>query len=208
MELALDPSGRPRADPERLVETEIRILASPAVREAVRIALGEAPAMSAEPAGDADVIAIHAESGSAERAATIANAYADAYVSVRRQQTEDAATAATAEIQKRVGELQGQIDAVPPAQPGGREPLVAQQSALRQQLDRLQVLRAVKSGASQVVTSAALPTSPVSPRPGRAGADGRASSGWPWPWPSPPSWSGWTTPCAARTSSSGRPACP
>ncbi|HVF14043.1 MAG TPA: polysaccharide biosynthesis tyrosine autokinase [Acidimicrobiales bacterium] len=168
VEAALDP-GRPPADPERLVETEIRILASPAVREAVRIALGEAPAISAEPAGDADVIAIHADDGTPERAATIANAYADAYVAVRRQQTEDAATAATAEIQKRVGELQAQIDAIPPAQVGTGEPLEAQQSALRQQLDRLQVLRAVRSGASQVVTTAAQPTSPLSPRPGRAG---------------------------------------
>jgi len=169
VELALDPTGRAAADPKRLVETEIRILASPAVREAVRIALGEAPTVSAEPAGEADVIAIHAENGSAERSATIANAYADAYVAVRRQQTDDAAAAATAEIQKRVGELQTQIDAVPPAQATARDPLVAQQSALRQQLDRLQVLRAVKSGASQVVTSAAQPTSPESPRPGRAG---------------------------------------
>ena len=169
VELALDPSGRAVADPGRLVETEIRILASPAVREAVRIALGESPTVSAEPAGNADVIAIHAEHGTPERASTIANAYADAYVAVRRQQTEDAAAAATAEIQKRVSELQAQIDAVPATQAGVREPLVAQQSALRQQLDRLQVLRAVQSGSSQVVTSAAQPTAPVSPRPGRAG---------------------------------------
>jgi len=98
VELALDPSARPRADPQRLVETEIRILASPAVREAVRIALGEAPPISAAPAGDADVISIDAESGSAERAATIANAYADAYVAVRRQQTDDGATAANPSV--------------------------------------------------------------------------------------------------------------
>lgn len=163
---ALDPSGRPRADPERLVETEIRILASPAVKEAVRIALGEVPPISARGAGDSDVIVIQAENSSAERAATSANAYADSYVSVRRQQTDDAAAAATAEIEKRVSELQAQVDA---AQGPARDPLVAQQSALRQQLDRLQVLRAVRSGAAQVVTSAALPTSPVSPRPGRAG---------------------------------------
>jgi len=166
VEVALDPGSRPRPEPERLVETEIRILASPAVKEAVRIALGEVPEVTGRPAGDADVIAIDAEAGGAERAATVANAYADAYVSVRRQQTDDAAAAATTEIQKRISELQGQIDA---AQGPAREPLVTQQSALRQQLDRLQVLRAVRSGAAQVVTSAALPTSPVSPRPGRAG---------------------------------------
>ncbi|MEA2931753.1 MAG: tyrosine-protein kinase [Actinomycetota bacterium] len=169
VELALDPSGAPAADPKRTVQTEIRILASPAVREAVRVALGEAPAVVGEPAGEADVISIRAEAGSGERAATIANAYADAYVAVRHQQLEDAAAAATAEIQKRVGDLQAQIDAVPATQPASRDPLVQQQTALRQQLDRIQVLRAVRSGASQVVTSAAQPTSPVSPRPGRAG---------------------------------------
>ncbi|MEA2685313.1 MAG: tyrosine-protein kinase, partial [Actinomycetota bacterium] len=169
VEGALDPTSRPRTDPQRLVETELRILGSPAVREAVRIALGDAPPIKATAAGGADVITIEAENGSAELAATIANAYADAYVAVRRNQTEEAATAAIAEIQKRVSELQGQIEAIPDDQPGGRDPFIAQQTALRQQLDRLQVLRAVKSGAAQVMTSAAQPSSPVSPRPGRAG---------------------------------------
>ncbi len=60
VELALDPSARPRGDPERLVQTEIRILSSAAVREAVRVAVGQAPPISAAPAGDADVIAISA----------------------------------------------------------------------------------------------------------------------------------------------------
>jgi polysaccharide biosynthesis transport protein len=168
VEVAVDPGGRAQADPERLVETEIRILNSPAVKEGVRIALGEAPPVTAEPAGGADVISIHAESGSADQAATIANAYADAYVAVRLQQTEEAALAGTAEIQKRISELQAQIDAAA-SQPATRDPLVQQQSALRQQLDRLQVLRAVGAGSAKVVTSAATPTSPVSPRPGRAG---------------------------------------
>jgi len=166
VELALDPNSRPRTDPGRLVETEIRILASPPVKDAVRVAIGEAPAVSATPAGDADVIAIRARSNSAERAATTANAYADAYVSVRHQQTDQAINAAAAEIQKRLTELQPQVDTT---QGDAHDSALAQQTALRQQLDRVQVLRAVKSGAAQVVTSAALPTSPVSPRPGRAG---------------------------------------
>ncbi|MEA2828909.1 MAG: tyrosine-protein kinase [Actinomycetota bacterium] len=166
VELALDPESRPRTDPSRLVQTEIRILASPAVKDAVRTSIGEAPDVSAASAGNADVIAITARSSSAERAATIANAYADAYVTVRHRQTDEAANAAAAEIQKRVTELQGQVDG---AQGPTRESLLAQQTALRQQLDRVQVLRAVKSGAAQVVTSAALPTAPVAPRPGRAG---------------------------------------
>ncbi len=166
VELALDPNSRPRTDPQRLVETEIRILTSPTVKDAVRTSIGEAPSVSASPAGDADVIAIKARSGSAERAATTANAYADGYVTVRHRQTDEAVNTAAAEIQKRITELQGQVDA---AQGDARDSLVAQQTALRQQLDRVQVLRAVKSGAAQVVTPAALPTSPVSPRPGRAG---------------------------------------
>ncbi len=166
VELALDPDSRPRTDPDRLVETEIRIMASPAVKDAVRTSIGEAPPVSADASGDADVISITARSSSAERAATIANAYADGYVTVRQRQTDEAANAAAAEIQKRVTELQGQVDA---AQGENRTSLLAQQTALRQQLDRVQVLRAVKSGAAEVVTSAALPTAPVSPRPGRAG---------------------------------------
>lgn len=166
VELALDPNSRPRTDPDRLVETEIRILASPPVKDEVRVAIGEAPDVSATPAGDADVISIKARSGSAERAATTANAYADAYVKVRRQQTEDAINAAATEIQKRITDLQSRVDTT---QGEEHDSLVLQQTALRQQLDRVQVLRAVKSGSARVVTSAALPTSPVSPRPGRAG---------------------------------------
>ena len=166
VELALDPNSRPRTEPGRLVETEIRILASPEVKDAVRAAIGEAPTVTASPAGDADVIAIRARSSSAERSATTANAYADAYVTVRHRQVDEAVNAAAAEIQKRITELQGQVDAT---QGDARDSAVAQQTALRQQLDRVQVLRAVKSGAAQVVTPAALPTSPVSPRPGRAG---------------------------------------
>jgi polysaccharide biosynthesis transport protein len=166
VELALDPDSRPRTEPDRLVETEIRILASPAVKDAVRTSIGEAPSVSANPAGDADVISITARSSSAERAATIANAYADGYVSVRQRQTDEAANAAAAEIQKRVTDLQREVDA---AQGENRAGLLAQQTALRQQLDQVQVLRAVKSGAAEVVTSAALPTAPVAPRPGRAG---------------------------------------
>src|SRR5205085_4260677 len=54
VELALDPNSRPRTDPNRLVETEIRILSSPAVKDAVRTSLGEAPPVSAKAAGDAD----------------------------------------------------------------------------------------------------------------------------------------------------------
>ena len=166
VELALDPNSRPRTEPGRLVETEIRILASPEVRDAVRTSIGEAPPVSAKAAGEADVIAIKARSSSAERAATTANAYADAYVTVRHRQVDEAVNAAAAEIQKRITELQGQVDGT---QGDARDSAVAQQTALRQQLDRVQVLRAVKSGAAEVVTPAALPTSPVSPRPGRAG---------------------------------------
>src|SRR5207253_4867318 len=113
VELALDPAARPRTDPNRVVETEIRILASPAVTQAVRIALGDVPPVTAEPAGDADIIAIQADSGSAERAATTANAYADAHVAVRSQQTGEAAVAAAVEVQKRVRERQAQRDALP-----------------------------------------------------------------------------------------------
>ena len=133
--------------------------------------------MSATPAGDADVIAIQAESGSAERAATIANAYADAYVAVRRQQTEEAIDRRHRRDPEADHRAPGPDRRVPGRRPGARDPLVAQQTALRQQLDRLQVLRAVKSGAAEVVTLGR-PAHVARSRPAPAGpACWRASSG-------------------------------
>ena len=166
VEGALGAETGPRADPARLVETEIRILGSSAVRAAAGTTLGgQPPPVSATPAGKADVVEVIAESGIATEAAEIANAYADAYVKLRGEQTAEEMKAAIVETQVRIDELQRQID----SQPASRDALVQQQAGLRQQVDRLQVYQAVKNGAAEVVVPASVPTDPISPKPGRAG---------------------------------------
>ena len=157
-------------DASRRVETEIRIQGSSAVRAAAGTALGgQPPPVSARPAGKADVIEITAESGIASEAAEIANAYADAYVKLRADQTAEEMTAAITEVQGRISELQQQIDAQPSSGTSARDSLAQQQANARQQLDRLQVFRAAKTGTASVVVPASVPDSPVSPNPGRAG---------------------------------------
>jgi capsular exopolysaccharide synthesis family protein len=169
VEAALDAADRPDKDPRRLVETEIRILGSSAVRAAAGTTLGgQPPPVVAAPAGKADVIEVTAESGIPAEAAEIANAYADAYVKLRTDQVAAEMTAAVTELQSRIADLDQQISAQS-ASPAARDPLVQQQVALRQQVDRLEVFKAAKTGAAQVVVPASVPQNPISPNPGRAG---------------------------------------
>ena len=166
---ALDTQDRSGEDARRLVETEIRILGSSAVRAAAGTTLGgQPPPVSATPAGQADVILVTAESGIAAEAAEIANAYSDAYAKLRGEQVAEEMTAAINEIQGRITGLEQQAASQADNQ-GAREALIRQQADQRQQLDRLQVFRAAKTGAAEVVVPASVPENPISPNPGRAG---------------------------------------
>lgn len=163
-ESLFDSNTGQRVDPDRALQTEIRILQSQPVREAVRTQLGDVPKVSASPAGKTDVIEVSAESPVPQRAAQITNAYATAYIDFRRKQAVDELLAAGKEIQAKVSDLQRQIDAATGSQ---RENLVQLQGLFRQKLDQLQVDGALKSGGAQLVTSAPVPTSPVRPNPAR-----------------------------------------
>ena len=169
VQAALGTTDRSAADGRRLVETEIRILGSSAVRAAAGTTLGgQPPPVSATPAGQADVILVTAESGIAAEAAEIANAYADAYAKLRGEQVAEEMSAAVTEVKGRISELEQQASAQA-ANPAARETLTQQQAEQRQQLDRLQVFQAARTGAAEVVVPASVPENPVSPNPGRAG---------------------------------------
>jgi succinoglycan biosynthesis transport protein ExoP len=164
---ASDPAAGQRLDHARLVRTEIKILESPPVRDAVRRELATAPAVVASPAGQTDVINVRARSTDPKRAAAVANAYATSYIDLRRKSEVDAALAAVQQLQAKVSGLQTQIDALP----GGpqRDALVSQQTLFKQKVDQLQVDAVLKTGGAQLVTNASEPTSPVKPRPVRNG---------------------------------------
>ena len=60
-----------------------------AVKELVRQKVAAAPKVRVSPVGTADLIAVRAESTSANLAASVANAYADSYIEFRRKQNLD-----------------------------------------------------------------------------------------------------------------------
>jgi len=178
-----------RNDPERLVQTEIEVLNSEPVRDAVRSQLGFSAKASGRAVGQTDVISVRAESTDPKRAAAVANAYATAYIDFRRKQAVDDILAAGEEIQTRVTDLQKQIDALDErskaeaakARPGDaleqqtllqslsaqKAALAAQQGLFKQKLDELKVDSALKTGGAQLVGRASVPISPVRPTPRR-----------------------------------------
>lgn len=157
-----DPSTGQVIDADRIVGTEIMILKSEPIQAAVRRQVGKAPGVSASSLGQVNVIEIRARDNNPRRAASITNAYANAYIDYKRTQSVDDLLAAAKEIQAKTTELQKQIDAT-----NGPEKvaLIDQQRTFKQRLDQMQVDAALKTGGAQVISPAAVPSSPVEPRP-------------------------------------------
>jgi capsular exopolysaccharide synthesis family protein len=161
-----DTSNNGVTDPARIVQTELEMFDSPAVKAKVRTAIGSAPTVSARSISQTDVIAIRATSTDAARSAKVANAYAQAYVDVRREQAVNDLLAAAKQIQDQVSQLQHQIDvATDDAQ---KNRLRDQQAVFNQKLDQLQVDSALKTGGAELASPATVPTSPFSPKPIRS----------------------------------------
>jgi polysaccharide biosynthesis transport protein len=162
------------ADAQRAIDTEIKVLQSRTVQDAVGKKLGRVPDVSASAAGGTDVIAVSARSTNAKQAARDANVYARSYLEVRRKKSVDDFLSAGKEVQAKVNDLQRQLDTLP-VTPGATPNLDTQRNSLeqqlayyRQQLDQLQVSAQVsQSGGGQVVSQAVTPGSPVEPKPRR-----------------------------------------
>ena len=179
-ETLFDPTSGQRTDPTRAVQTEIQVLKSRPVRDAVKRKLNFVSNVSAAPVGQTDVIRVSASSSSPRRAADVANAYATSYIDFRRTQSVDDLLAASQEVQKKINDIDGQIAALDSggsassgvkASPQGtaeRDSLISQEAVFKQKLDQLQVDAALKTGGAQLVTPAIIPTSPIAPRPIRS----------------------------------------
>lgn len=178
-----NPQTGAYGDPNRRLQTEIAVIEGDKVASLVRERLGETPAFSASPRANADIVVVSATSPDPVAAAKAANAYADAYVQVRKnEQVEDLGTTIK-ELTSKIGELQGQIEALDASAAAGgrttttdaaktaqRGALVAQQAAFKTQLDQLAVSQAIQTGGASVQSPAVVPRSPVSPQPKRTGA--------------------------------------
>ncbi len=162
-----DNNSGPYVDPQRALQTEIRVLESQPVRDAVKAKLGFDARVSARPVAQTDVIAVRAEDGDAKRAATIANAYAAAYIEHRRNQAVDSVLAQATEVGKKISDLKKQVEtATGPL----RDTLVQQQALFQNRLDQLQVDASLQTGGAQLVNEAEVNAAPVRPRPVRNAA--------------------------------------
>jgi polysaccharide biosynthesis transport protein len=180
---------------ERSLQTEIEVIKAEPVREIVRQKIGDAPSVQIRPVGQTDVITIRAESTDPQRAAVVANAYANAYIEFRLKQAVDEFAAASEEIQTKITDLNRQLDSLgsqlaaapvcvnPTATPDAcsqrtnieqtvgarRTTLLSQLGLFQQRLDQLQVDSELTSGNVQIVTPASTPRTPFAPTPLRNG---------------------------------------
>ncbi|MDQ3980526.1 MAG: Wzz/FepE/Etk N-terminal domain-containing protein, partial [Actinomycetota bacterium] len=170
-EAIFDPTTGRASDPQRTLQTQLRVIQSEPLRAAAAEKLGYKADISVRPASETDVILLRAENVVPKRAADIANAYADAYIDFRRKRYIDDALAASSEVQGKIDVLQGQIDQLgarlseippcignnPPRECGERDSIqqdrdakVAQIVPFRQKLDELQLTASLQTGGAQV----------------------------------------------------------
>jgi capsular exopolysaccharide synthesis family protein len=156
----------------------VQLLSSEPVKAGVRQRLGSAPNVSVDTVGQTDVITVSATSTDPKRAASVANAYADSFVDVKRNQAVGSLIAVEQQLQTKVSGLDTQIaaldaqvasasssrqSAVAQSLAPQRSALVDQEAAFKNQLAQFQVNSAVETGAAQVSSPASIPTSPSSP---------------------------------------------
>ena len=167
---SIDASGVGVAQPQPVtqtdVETELQLVTSAPVQQAVRAQLDSAPAVSASEVGQTNVMAITATSEVPSRAALIANLYATAFVQYRQAVANRSLATAEAQLRSQISSLGQQLSSFrgnttsPEA-----SALLNQQAVLKEQLAQMQVSGAVDTGDVVLVTPAQTPTSPSSPKP-------------------------------------------
>jgi non-specific protein-tyrosine kinase len=172
-----DTNNNSSSDPGRVAATEVEVVQSAPVAQAVQKAIGISPSISAGVVGDTNVLSIKARNTNAATAAKIANAYANAYVDVKRKERVNDLLATSSQVQSKIDDIGKQITALdasattPQAQADAaqqRDALFSQQATFRQTLAQLQVETATASGGAQLVTPAVASGSPVEPKPLRS----------------------------------------
>ena len=148
------------------VQTELQLVTSAPVQQAVRSRLNSTPAVSASEVGQTDVMAITAVSGTPSQAALIANLYANAFVQYQQSVASHSLATAEAQVSSQVSSIEKQVKALrgnttsPEA-----TALLNQEAVLKEQLAQMQVSGSVDTGDVALVTPAQAPVSPSSPKP-------------------------------------------
>lgn len=172
---ANNPSGLPAAPN---VPDGIEVIESANVANEVAKTVPGAPPVTASQVGTTDVVQVSVRSSDPKRAAAAANAYARAYIRYEQQQTIDTFSSAQAQIQNKVNTVNlaiANLNAQIKSAPAGTNltPDETQLSDLQDQLSNLQdqlqnyqfySSQGVTTEAGQVISSAPVPTKPVSPK--------------------------------------------
>lgn len=161
-----------QASNDRTIQTEIQVLTGETVRERVgeKLALDvRPPAATASSVSQTDVVRVTVRHTDPASAARLADAYAQAYIEIRREQSVDELLAASVEIQQRIEAIDDQLDALAADDPR-RPSLLTQQATFRQTIDQLQVDAALRTGGASVIRPAEIPEAPVEPTPSRSAA--------------------------------------
>ena len=149
------------------VQTELQLVTSAPVQQAVRDRLKSAPAVSAAQVGQTNVMAITATSEVPSRAALVANLYANAFVQYRQAVATRNLATAEAQLRSQISSLGRQLRSFHGNTTNSPEAsaLLNQQAVLKAQLAQMQVSGAVDTGEVVLVTPAQIPAAPSSPKP-------------------------------------------
>ncbi|MGQ0743919.1 MAG: polysaccharide biosynthesis tyrosine autokinase [Acidimicrobiales bacterium] len=159
--------GQGEAGPgERFVRTQLKVLLSQPVREKAVAALGTDVGVMASVVPGADAIEVTGRASDPEGAATVANAYVNAFVEYRRSLAVDEILASRDRVAAEVAALETQLAATAP---DARGPIVAQLDPLRVRAADLEN-QAAGVRDPDVIEAAEVPTTPTSPQPIRSGA--------------------------------------
>ncbi len=147
------------------VQTELQLVTSAQVQQAVIKKLGSAPAVATSQVGQTDVIAVTAVSPSPAAAARIANTYARAFVTWSTATASSNLSAAEDQLSAQINAINKEIKELPAKAATQAAALSNQQAVLKGQLAQLQVTGATASTGLELVTPATPPGSPSSPKP-------------------------------------------
>ena len=182
---------------QQQIQTEIQIIQSRSIEDAVRAKLGSLPDISVSSRGDTQVVAISVDDTDARRAATDANGYAETYVAERRRSTGDDLLGAAGDLQAELDRIDAEvadadqkvtdltarlsvapIDQVAPltaerdraqeAADSARQSSEARRLTIQDQIDRLQLEATLnQTRGPEIVSAAEESSSPISPNPVR-----------------------------------------
>lgn len=177
LEELLAPS-RGAVETERLVMTSRAVAERAADRLEVENVTRLLDQVRVETVSDTRVVRVIATHEDPAAAAAIANAFTDAYLTLRRDQAVEELLGARESLEDRAADLRGRIaeldDEADLDEDSGlqveREALIAQLAQLSVQISELGDAAEAITGGGTVLTPAEIPTSPVSPRPLRTGA--------------------------------------